>query len=725
MNILNGLNKNQLAAVTNCDTHIRIVAGAGSGKTRVVTARIAYLIEELGVYPNRILAITFTNKAANEMKYRVQNILGVNDCGVNISTIHSFCVRVLREDIRYFNYPSNFVILDSDDQKSILKDIYKKLDLDVKTLSFNQALNYISNNKCNLIDAKDAKLRVTFEFEKIKADVYEEYEKQLELLQALDFDDLLIYVYKLFRDNLEVRKKWQNRFDYLHVDEFQDVDELQYGIVRYLVKKDSYLCVVGDPDQTIYTWRGAKVDIIMNFERDFKGCRTIILNENYRSTKNILEAANRLIKNNNNRVDKDLYTSNNDDTKITYYSSNDEKLEALWIAKKIRLLFDEGSNYNEIAILYRSNYLSRNLEKVLLDAHIPYRIYGGVKFFERIEIKDALSYLRLLIKDNRTFSKLAIKRIINVPKRGVGLKTLENIEMLAEAYDADYFDTLCNHVVAKGKAQKEIDKFVSLINEVRNMSEEYSISILLKKLLEDSGYLYALEEAHEDERLENINELLSDINNYEENNPDGSLDDYLQMISLYTDAQEAENGDMVQLMSIHAAKGLEFNNVFVYSFCEGIFPNEKSVNEGGNQAMEEERRLAYVAFTRAKKQLFISSSQGFSYVTGRMKTESRFLKEVGDGLINNEGEVLSSYPYKDAIYRDNNISNDSIDISKINSKTLTTNKSGRIKKGDLIVHDSFGEGVVLSIKDGVASIAFDRKFGIKRIGANHKAIHKK
>lgn len=725
MNLFKGLNDRQKEAVMSCDTNLRIIAGAGSGKTKVITTRIAYLVEDMGVAPYRILAITFTNKAANEMKSRVEGILGVNDTGVRISTIHSFCVRVLREEIRFFDYPSNFLILDSDDQKTILNEIYKKLDIQKKELSYGNALNYISGNKCAFISADEALQRVTYPFEKIKAQIYSEYENKLKMLQVLDFDDLLIYVYKLFRDNLEAREKWQNRFDFIHVDEFQDVDEIQYGLIRYLCGPSTKLCVVGDPDQTIYTWRGAKVDIIMNFVKDFKDCKTIILNENYRSTKNILDAANSLIKNNLNRVDKDLYTNQSGEAKVTYYASTDESYEALWIAKKIIIMHQEGVPYREIAVLYRSNYLSRTLEKVLLDAHIPYRIYGGVKFFDRAEIKDALSYLRLLITGNRSYSEFAVKRIINMPRRGIGVKTMENIEMISNSYDEDYFDVLCKHSVARGKVQAEIDKFCKLINDTRAMKEDYSISILLKKLLEESGYISYLENANENERLDNINELLSDINTYEENDPEGSLEDYLQMISLYTDTQDTSDGKFVQLMSVHAAKGLEFDNVFVYSLCEGVFPNEKSINEGGNHALEEERRLAYVAFTRARKQLFLTSSTGYSFVTQRMKTPSRFISEIGKEKLEYEGEVLNSYPNRQESRWKDNTPNDRESNKKRNSITLNDRmkkKSQKIKKGDLVEHKSFGEGVVVSIKDGVATIAFDKRFGIKRLAADHPSI---
>jgi len=719
VNLLNGLNQQQKQAVVTTNRHLRIVAGAGSGKTRVITTRIAYLIEELGVAPYRILAITFTNKAANEMKVRVENLLQVQRSGVMISTIHSLCVRILREEIRYFKYPRNFVILDSDDQKSILREIYKKLNVDIKTLSYAQALGYISNNKCAFISASKAETMTSYEFEKLMASVYKEYEKKLNDMQSLDFDDLLIFVYRLFKENIEVREKWQNRYDYIHVDEFQDVDEIQYGIIQNITSPSAYLCVVGDPDQTIYTWRGAKVDIIMNFEKNFKDCESIILNENYRSTKSILQGANTLIKNNRNRVDKDLFTSNEEDHKISFYESPDERYEALWIARKIVDLKDDGVPLHEIAILYRSNYLSRSLEKVLLDAHLPYRIYGGIKFFERAEIKDALSYLRLMVSHSKSMSELAIKRVLNVPKRGIGPKTMETIDVLAQAKQEDYFDVLVEHAVAKGKTQAKINEFVSLIQQYRKEQKEYAISIILRKLLEESGYFQMLEDAKEMERLENINELIHDIEAYEENNPEGSLDDYLQMIALYTDTQEEEFKDSLQLMSVHAAKGLEFDCVFVYSVSEGIFPNERSVNEGGAHALEEERRLAYVAFTRAKKRLFLTSSAGYSYVMQKMKMPSRFIKELGEEVVNNEGVVHSPYS------QPSQETNESLQTIYSKMEMPKSKQKGTIRKGDLITHEAFGDGYVLSVNDDIATIAFEKRYGIKKIYAKHKMISKK
>lgn len=718
MKLLEMLNEKQLEAVTACDSHVRIVAGAGSGKTRVITTRIAYLIKEMGIMPYRILAITFTNKAANEMKTRISQMLDCENSGVNISTIHSLCVRILREDIRFFNYPKSFTILDSDDQKSILKQIYKQLDVNIKDLSLGNVLSYISNCKCGFVSCEDASASANaYTNDVIKAKIYTLYEEKLQEMYALDFDDLLLYVYKMFASDASIRRKWQNRYDYIHVDEFQDVDEIQYGIIKNLVREDAKLCVVGDPDQTIYTWRGASVDIIMNLEKDFKGCISIVLNENYRSTPSILQGANALIKNNTYRIDKELFTNNKDEGKIHHYLCGEESEEARWIIKKLQALHNDGVSYRDIAILYRSNYLSRNLEKSLLDYQVPYRIYGGIKFFERAEIKDAISYLRLLLSDNPAI-ELAIRRVINVPKRGIGPKALETLEQLTHEHRLDFYTTLTQHAIAKGKAQNEVDNFVSLIEECRKDVDTLSISILLKKLLEKSGYLKSLEDAHEEERLDNISELIGDIENYEENNPEASLDEYLQMISLYSDSEESINNyEFVQLMSIHSAKGLEFDYVFVYELSEGVFPNERSVNEGGKHALEEERRLAYVAFTRARKQLFLTSSQGFSFVLQKIKSTSRFVKEIDEDVIETSGNLPS---YQKQEYRYNCGDSSIAPLSSAND-----NSKAKIKKGDLITHSVFGDGVVISLKDGVAQIAFDHKYGIRKLAANHASISKK
>ena len=437
MSILEQLNDRQKEAAACIDRHVRIIAGAGSGKTRVVTTRIAYLIDECHVYPNKILAITFTNKAAREMKERVENMLGPIARSVQISTIHSFCVRLLREDIRELGYPRNFTILDSEDQKSILKEIYKEKGIDTKVYSYPSMLGYISACKTVFVSPAQAQDAAQFEGQKIKAEVYGAYQKRLEDMYALDFDDLLLQAHRLLKESREIREKWQRRFTYIHVDEFQDVDELQYDIIRLLCAEHTKLCVVGDPDQTIYTWRGAKVDIILDFEKDFPDCRTVILNENYRSEEHILKGANAVIKNNRNRIDKDLYTSRQSSQRIIHFSAADEQNEPVWVAAKIKTLHHGGTAYRDIAVLYRSNYLSRGLEKALLSAHIPYRIYGGIRFYERAEIKDALSYLRLLgakqeDDPKEMWKSLAVRRVLNVPKRGIGAKSIEQLEEQAK-----------------------------------------------------------------------------------------------------------------------------------------------------------------------------------------------------------------------------------------------------------------------------------------------------
>lgn len=751
MSILDGLNEHQREAVLCTDRHLRIIAGAGSGKTRVVTTRIAYLISELHVWPNKILAITFTNKAAREMKERVFSMLGDMTNGIQISTIHSFCVRLLREDIYELGYPRNFTIIDADDQKSILREAYKKYNIDVKSYSYGNVIGYISNNKTQHVDPEMAmKMAGEWENEAVKAKVYAFYEKRLKEMMALDFDDLLLFAHRLLKNKAEIRAKWQRRFTYVHVDEFQDVDKLQYDLITYLVGADSYLCVVGDPDQTIYTWRGAEVTIIMNFEKDFKDCHTVILNENYRSTQAILNGANALIKNNKNRIDKDLFTRNEESSKIIHFSAMDDMNEPIWIAGRIKTLYQSGVPYRDIAVLYRSNYLSRSLEKAFLDAQIPYKIYGGIRFYDRAEIKDALSYLRLLGKaveeDTKEMWKdLAVKRIINSPKRGIGNKTMETIEELARVHDTNLYEALKHYPQGKSKAALNIAKFVKVIEDCRLLVDEISIDRLLETLLERCGYIYMLEEDKEIERLENIRELLHDIEIFVQNNPEGTLDEYLQMITLYTDKEEEDNsGQYIQLMTVHAAKGLEFDNVFVYSLSEGIFPNEKSVIEGGIHAMEEERRLAYVAFTRAKKQLFLSDSQGYSYMLDRVKSTSRFIKELpeeyidevgvkrygdmsymGTQRINNgksSGESASDFLHR---MSDSGQSNEPMPTTIKEERTMPKRKGGKIHKGDLVQHVSFGEGVVINVTDNLATIAFDKKFGIRKIMADHPSITKK
>ncbi len=740
MSVLDQLNDKQkeAAACTNC--HVRIIAGAGSGKTRVVTTRIAYLIDECHVFPNKILAITFTNKAAREMKERVERMLGPIAHSVQISTIHSFCVRLLREDIRELGYPRNFTILDSEDQKSILKEIYKEQEIDAKVFSYPSMIGFISACKTAFVSADKAQEMAQLEGQRIRAQVYQEYEKRLRDMYALDFDDLLLFAHRLLKESEAVRAKWQRRFSYLHVDEFQDVDELQYDIIRLLCAPESKLCVVGDPDQTIYTWRGASVDIILHFEKDFPNCRTVILNENYRSEAHILNGANAVIKYNKNRIEKELFTKRESNAKIIHFSAADEQNEPVWVAAKLKTLYHSGVSYREMAVLYRSNYLSRGLEKALLDAHIPYRIYGGIRFYERAEIKDALCYLRLLAPmqegdEKELWKTLAVRRVLNVPKRGIGAKSVEQLETQAVQEDCNLYEVLKHPALSQAKAKKGIASFVDVIETCKKSVGVLSIDLLMKQVLEESGYLRMLQEDNESDRLENIKELLNDMQQYVENNPQAELSDYLQEVALYTDNELYEGNDVVSLMTVHAAKGLEFDCVFIYNLCEGIFPSERSVSEGGSAALEEERRLLYVAMTRAKQQLFLSDSMGYSYVLDKIKTPSRFVMEIPSALLEDVGAKPRNRFSEDTdVYQHGGFSSaraDAVGRAGADRQTAVPQKSARkkrgerMRKGDLVHHEAFGDGVVIRLEDGLATIAFAQKFGVRKIMADHPSLSKK
>lgn len=719
------LNAKQYEAMTTVDKHVRIIAGAGSGKTRVVTARIAYLIEKCHVSPQHILAITFTNKAAREMKERVEKMLPHLDSSVKISTIHSFCMRMLREDIYVLGYPRNFTVLDSDDARSILKDAYKQMHIDVKAYSYASMLAYISGNKTGFVSPQTALEMAKYdEKEQIRAKVYEYYQKRLKEMYALDFDDLLLFAHRLLKDAENIRLKWQRKFRYIHVDEFQDVDALQYEIISLLCGENTYLCVVGDPDQTIYTWRGADVGIILRFDRDFKDAKTIILNENYRSTPTILNAANAVIAYNRNRIKKDLYTNNQDEGKIVYFNAVDELSQPTWVAAKIATLHRDQVPYSQIAILYRSNYLSRSLEHALHDQRIPYRIYGGLRFYERMEIKDALSYLRLLLPkheddQHEKWKDLAIKRIINVPKRGIGAKSLEKLETYAQEHDINMYEALLHDGIFSGKAKSEIKRFCDIIVHYQQKVEDLALDHLLESLLEDVGYITMLEEDKEIERIENIKELIEDIANYVEAHPEGTLEEYLQEISLYTDKDEIDGQECVQLMSVHAAKGLEFDHVFVYELCEGVFPNKRSMDESGKEGLEEERRLAYVAFTRARKKLYLSSSSGYSYVMDGAKLPSRFIREIPEEYLSDRRKQQTNVSSK--------TSQTTARMQNINTQpeAAPRRSSGKYNKGDKVVHSSFGEGVIIRIDKNIATIAFGAKFGIRKLMVNHPALSKK
>ncbi|MCI6704495.1 MAG: UvrD-helicase domain-containing protein [Erysipelotrichaceae bacterium] len=733
---ISDLNANQKEAVLDDSKYLRIVAGAGSGKTRVLTMRIVHLIEEENVYPNKILAITFTNKAANEMKERIRQMLQNEVTQPWISTIHSLCVRILREDITCMGWPKNFTVLDADDQKTILKEAYKQIQIDANTYPFGSMLDYISNNKGAEISVDRAfELAGDFSGDKTKAEVYKYYVKRQNDMYALDFDDLILWVVRMFKTYSEVLTKWQNRFSYIHVDEFQDIDKIQYKLIKQLTGPFNHLYVVGDPDQTIYSWRGADVNIIMNFEKDFKGVKTIMLNENYRSTSCILNGANSVIRNNKNRLDKELFTSRTSNEKITHYASANDEYEAAYVANKISELHREGKAYKDIAVLYRSNYLSRSIEKALLDERIPYIIYGGLRFYDRQEVKDALCYLRLVVIGD----DLALQRIINKPKRGIGNKTMELIADTARNENKTMLEVLETENIFSGKAKVTLNDFVNKVNRWKKMAESKKIETfaLFETILDESGYKAMLEEDHETDRLENLKELIDDIKEFTENYPDSSLDEYLQQVSLYGDREETMSGDYIQLMTVHAAKGLEFDTVFVTDMNDGIFPNERAMNEG-SRGVEEERRLAYVAFTRAKNKLYLTEAGGFSFILQRARQTSRFIKEIDDEYIENTGvgnEEHDAFRNRQTLYgqrRENTFyeRDEKRELYSFSEKGEVESikrevSSSGYKTGDHLTHVKFGEGVVISCKGGIVEIAFPYPYGVKKIAAGHPSLKKK
>ncbi len=703
------LNEMQEKAVTTASHYVRVVAGAGSGKTKVLTMRVAYLIEKIGVDPKKIVAITFTNKAANEMKKRVKDLLGEVGNGPHISTIHSLCVRILREDIRNFNYPANFTVLDVDDQKAILKEAYDLLGIEVKAISYSEVLNYIADNKVEKVSPDQALIMANgHEITVLKAKAYAYYSRRQDQMYALDFDDLLLWTVRLFKKFPIVLGKWQHRFQYILVDEFQDIDKVQYELIKQLADSTNEVYVVGDPDQTIYTWRGANVEIIMNFEKDFSPCETIILAQNYRSTPMILNGSNSLIAHNRQRLEKNLFTDKSEGDKIVHYSAASSEAEAMWITMKIMDLKKKGASYADIAILYRANYISRTLEKSLRDFQIPYVIYGGLRFYDRAEIKDMLCYLRMLV----TGDDLAFKRVVNMPRRGVGSKTLGDLFEASRKNQITMYQAI-DKISVGPVIKNSLDSFRKMIERFKQQQKELSLDKLLETVFEDTGYRAMLEKEHEDERILNVKELINDMTDYMQAYPDSNLEEYLQMVNLYTDQDEVKSAEFVQLMTIHAAKGLEFDTVFVAGMSEGIFPSQRALIDGP-KALEEERRLAYVACTRAKNKLFLSDPQGFSYVLSNNLVPSRFINEIDEKYRSDIGRRIEV-----GLEKVQQSVQDKGDNFAVPSKTT------KYRNGELITHAVFGDGVVVKINGNIMDVAFNYPYGVKSLMMNHPAIKKK
>ncbi|WP_288158578.1 ATP-dependent helicase [Faecalibaculum rodentium] len=710
--VIDSLNAPQKEAALTLDKDVRIIAGAGSGKTRVLMARIASLVDN-GILPWRILAITFTNKAAREMKERLQTLLQDAARDVRISTIHSLCVRILREDASAIGYPKNFTILDGDDQKSMLRTIYKELDMDRTTFPPSAVLGKISGWKTAGYSPEEAQDQT----DGPEAKAYELYERQLEDMKAMDFDDLLLKTRHLLGTNQEVRDKWQNRLDYIHVDEFQDVDPVQYDIIRLLKRPDAFLCVVGDPDQTIYTWRGAAVDIILNFARDFPNTRTVILNENYRSSQTILDAANALIAHNHGRIEKDLFSSIESDRKIETFQAQDESQEPLQVARDITRARKEGLEYRDIAVLYRSNYLSRGIERVLGKLRIPYRIYGGIRFYERQEIKDMLSYLKLITEPDpedpaQKSLDLAVMRVINVPRRGIGARTVEKLQKEAADRGLNLLEVLRDPQTVSGAAAKKFAPFVELVDEMKSLRASVPLDELMMRMAFDSGYMAMLKDTREEDREENIEELQADIRQALQENPDLTLEEYLQDLSLFTDRDE-EAGNAVSLMTVHAAKGLEFEQVHIVGLNEGVFPSLRAMEEAGRDGLEEERRLMYVAMTRAKKALYLSWNSGYSFQLDRHKTPSRFIQEIPEDYVKQESTPLDNYPV-----------HKSPQGQSRKSRGRTPKPTTRLRKGDHVEHTVYGAGVVTDVQKDIVSVAFGHPNGVRKLNMHHPSLQK-
>ena len=705
---LRGLNDKQTEAVKATEGRVRIIAGAGSGKTRVLAHRYAYLVDELGIDPGNILCLTFTNKAAQEMRNRISRLIGGEYATDFICTIHSFCVKFLREEIFRLGYPKTFQVLDEQDMKDIAKEAHEENGLDRKESTVERFLKTFYKTKAmageEYIKAfllTDSPQKFSKETEDAAAKAYGENHislfkstitRQRKYL-SLDFDDLIFMTLHILENFDEVRQKWQKRMNYIMVDEVQDCNSLDWKIYELLSAKHGNLFLVGDPDQTIYEWRGADLPQFLNC----KPQTDIVMAQNYRSTSTILEAANSIIEHNDERIKKDLFTQSGPGDTITHFHAPDERKEADWISQQIQKmtgkakyggLSDKSASYSDFAVLVRSSYLTRAIEQSFMRNKIAYVIWGGVRFFERKEIKDSLCYLRLVALDD----DLAFKRIANVPSRKIGKKAMERISEVAKNERCSLFEALRKLNAAGTHATEAIKKFIELTDSARTLAKEgMSISNLLEYLLANSGLNELYRNDEEEERLENLNELIQSIKTYENDRREDyvTLEGYLQDIALYTNADYRKDKDFVKVMTIHQAKGLEFPYVFIAGLNEGVLPNKRSVRERKKKAMEEERRLMYVAVTRAEKKLFLTESEGYSVQGGFEKLPSRFIREIRSNLFVTEGRM------------DESIWNQACSFSRsldTECGLVTVERIG-LAEGDKVSHAIFGEGTIRSVYD--------------------------
>lgn len=690
------LNDKQLEAVNHTEGPCLVLAGAGSGKTRVLTERIIKLIDD-GVSPYNILAITFTNKAAKEMRVRVQNKIGDVANSIFIGTFHSFGLRILRENYDAIGYSSNITILDTDDTKSLIKRILKENSFDPADYDIKHIISKISSAKNDGISPLEFSKLFLNEHDKVIGLVYEKYLKLLKENNSVDFDDLLLKPVEIFKKRKDILEKYQERFRYILVDEYQDTNSIQYELCKMLAKKYNNIFVVGDANQSIYSWRNADYRNILNFEKDYKNAHVVLLEENYRSTNTILKAANSVIKNNNEGTKLNLWTSIGDGEKVEYIRVEDEIKESSFVINKIKELVSEGYSYSDFAVLYRTNAQSRTVEEAFVRNNIPYNIIGSYYFYNRKEIKDLIAYLNLIYNTNDSVS---LERVINTPKRGIGTKTIDNIRDKANMNDISLFDAI--------DSGKELE-FKKLILELIEDSKTMNLSDLIEDVLVKTGLRreYELDKSIEsDTKVENLNEFKSLAVNFEDNGI-YDLSTFLENIMLVSDkGQYAEDDNNVNIMTLHSAKGLEFNIVFILGMEEGIFPHSRSFESA--KELEEERRLCYVGITRAKKKLYLLSARTrtlYGRTSGTI--ESRFIKEIDPTLINIKNESVKK------------------DENKKVSNMYSNKTVDGLKAGDTVIHTIFGEGVIIKISGDIATIAFKYGVGIKSIAANHKYLSKK
>ena len=731
MSIYDTLNEPQREAVLHADGPLLILAGAGSGKTRVLTHRIAYLIEELGVNPWNILAITFTNKAAGEMRQRVDNLVGFGSESIWVSTFHSMCVRILRRFIDRLGYDSRFTIYDTDDQKTLMKAVCKKVDIDTKQFKERMLLSVISSAKNEMILPEEFELNAGGDFAQLKiAKVYREYEAQLKANNALDFDDLLVKTVQLLQTQPDVRENYQERFRYIMVDEYQDTNTVQFKLVSLLAGKYRNLCVVGDDDQSIYKFRGANIRNILDFEKEYPDAKVIKLEQNYRSTGNILNAANGVIRNNKGRKNKTLWTANGEGEKISLRQFDTAYDEAEFIAEDIKKEVRDGVSYNDNAVLYRTNAQSRLLEEKFIAMNIPYKIVGGINFYARREIKDILAYLKTV--DNGQ-DDLSVRRIINVPKRGIGLTTINRIQEAADERGISFYEALLapEMIPGVGRSASKLDSFAALIEYFKGQAEKESLTDLLNEILDMTGYAQNLEaddEIDAESRLQNIEELLNKAAAYEEDCEDqdekATLSGFLEEVALVADIDSLEEDqDYVVLMTLHSAKGLEFPHVYLAGMEDGLFPSYMTITGDDPEELEEERRLCYVGITRAEQKLTLTCARK-RMVRGETQYNriSRFVSEIPPELLDTgsrkrtyftEDDGTDSNSAGNSLFPDGRSAAAGSSRSKsyasknpfsalTKGSQLTAQKSDSLAYGvgDRVRHVKFGEGTVLDIKEG-------------------------